>query len=80
MNSDCYLVLADFDAYAAAQQEAGQVCADISRRGTILLLNTARSCKFSSDRTIRQYREDIGKLPFGTANANLRGRFSKDPP
>jgi starch phosphorylase len=63
LHSDRYFVLADFDAYAAAQQEAGKAYADISRWGTMSLLNTARSGKFSSDRTIRQYCEDIWKLP-----------------
>jgi glycogen phosphorylase len=66
MNHDRYFVLADFDAYAAAQQEAGKAYADISRWGTMSLLNTARSGKFSSDRTIRQYCEDIWKLPLGS--------------
>jgi starch phosphorylase len=65
LNSDRYLVLADFDAYAAAQQEAGNAYADASRWGTMSLLNTARSGKFSSDRTIREYCEDIWKLPLG---------------
>lgn len=65
MNSDRYFVLADFDAYAAVQQEAGKAYADISRWGTMSMLNTARSGKFSSDRTIRQYCEDIWKLPLG---------------
>ncbi len=63
LNSDRYCVLADFDAYAAAQHEAGKAYADTSRWGTMSLLNTARSGKFSSDRTIRQYSEDIWKLP-----------------
>jgi starch phosphorylase len=63
MNSDRYFVLADFDAYAAAQHEAGKAYVDISRWGTMSLLNTARSGKFSSDRTIRQYCNDIWKLP-----------------
>ena len=65
MNSDRYCVLTDFDAYAAAQKEAGKAYADISRWGTMSLLNTARSGKFSSDRTIRQYCEDIWNLPLG---------------
>jgi starch phosphorylase len=66
MGSDRYFVLADFDAYAAAQQQASQAYADGSRWGTMSLLNTARSGKFSSDRTIRQYCEDIWKLPLGS--------------
>ena len=65
MNSDRYFVLADFDAYAAAQQEAGKAYADASRWGAMSLLNTARSGKFSSDRTIRQYCEEIWRLPLG---------------
>ena len=65
MNSDRYFVLADFDAYTATQQEAGKAYADNSRWGIMSLLNTARSGKFSSDRTIRQYCEDIWKLPLG---------------
>jgi glycogen phosphorylase len=63
MNHDRYFVLADFDTYAAAQEEAGKAYADSSRWGTMSLLNTARSGKFSSDRTIREYCEDIWKLP-----------------
>jgi starch phosphorylase len=67
MNSDRYFVLADFDAYAAAQHEAGKAYVDISRWGTMSLLNTARSGKFSSDRTIRQYCNDIWELPLGSS-------------
>ncbi len=62
---DPYFVLADFDAYAAAQHDAGKAFADVLQWGTMSLLNTARSGKFSSDRTIRQYCEDIWKLPVG---------------
>ena len=63
MTSDRYFVLADFDAYATAHHETAKAYTDTSRWGTMSLLNTARSGKFSSDRTIRQYCEDIWKLP-----------------
>ena len=63
LNSDRFLVLADFDAYAAAQAEAGKAFGDITRWSRMSLLNVARSGKFSSDRTIRQYCSDIWKLP-----------------
>ena len=56
-------VLADFDAYAEAQEKAGKAYADVAGWGAMSLLNTARSGKFSSDRTIRQYCEDVWKLP-----------------
>jgi starch phosphorylase len=67
MNFDRYFVLADFDAYATAQAEASKAYADVPRWETMSLLNTARSGKFSSDRTIRQYCEDIWKLPIGNS-------------
>jgi starch phosphorylase len=60
---DRYFVLADFDAYAAAQAEAGRAYMDTARWGRMSLLNTARSGKFSSDRTIVQYCNDIWKVP-----------------
>ena len=65
MNRDRFLVMADFDAYAAAQAEAGQAYADEARWGRMSLLNSARSGKFSSDRTIREYCRDIWKVPVG---------------
>jgi glycogen phosphorylase len=63
LNVDNYCVLADFDAYTQAQAEAGAAFVDIPRWSRMSLLNTARSGKFSSDRTIRQYCADIWKLP-----------------
>jgi glycogen phosphorylase len=62
LSADRYFVLADFDAYSAAQAEAGAAFADITRWSRLSLLNAARSGKFSSDRTIRQYCSDIWKL------------------
>ncbi|AFL86657.1 glycogen/starch/alpha-glucan phosphorylase [Terriglobus roseus DSM 18391] len=61
--TDRYFVMADFDAYAAAQAEAGSAYGDTVRWGRMSLLNTARSGKFSSDRTIREYCKDIWKVP-----------------
>jgi starch phosphorylase len=63
LGSDPYFVMADFDAYAEAQAQAGSAYADVARWGKMSLLNTARSGKFSSDRTIRQYCEEIWKVP-----------------
>ena len=63
LNADRYCVLADFDAYAQAQAEASAVYVDSARWSRMSLLNTARSGKFSSDRTIRQYCSEIWKLP-----------------
>ena len=65
MSADRYFVMADFDAYAAAQAEANNAYCDTARWGKMSLLNTARSGKFSSDRTIREYCRDIWKVPVG---------------
>nr|MBP9733449.1 glycogen/starch/alpha-glucan phosphorylase [Candidatus Omnitrophota bacterium] len=57
--SDPYLVCADFDAYCKMQD---RVSGEYQKRDLWLtksVLNTARSGKFSSDRTIREYAHDI---------------------
>jgi starch phosphorylase len=63
LSVDQYCVLADFDAYTAAQAEAGKAFDDVGRWSRMSLLNAARSGKFSSDRTIREYSSDIWKMP-----------------
>jgi starch phosphorylase len=70
INSDRYFVLADFDAYAASQREAGKAYRDVSRWGRMSLLNTARSGKFSSDRTIREYCQGIWNIPLDNRSAS----------
>ncbi len=59
---DVYYVLADFDAYARAQEEVAQAYADRNRWARMAFLNVARSGKFSSDRTIEEYAREIWKL------------------
>ena len=56
---DPYLVLADFRSYVDCQHQAGIAYADRERWSRMSILNTARSGKFSSDRTIREYCEQI---------------------
>jgi glycogen phosphorylase len=63
MNADRYCVLADFDAYVATQAEVGTAYSDIPHWSRMSILNTARSGKFSSDRTIRQYCSEIWDMP-----------------
>jgi starch phosphorylase len=56
---DEYMLLADYQAYISCQDQAAQVYQEPERWTRLSILNTARSGFFSSDRTIRQYCEDI---------------------
>ena len=61
-NHDPYFHLADFDAYAAAQERVAEQWQDGAGWTRKAVLNVARMGKFSSDRTIREYARDIWKL------------------
>ena len=63
LNKDAYMVLADFQAYIKTQQAAGTAYQDRQAWSRMSVLNTARSGIFSSDRAIKQYCEDIWKIP-----------------
>jgi starch phosphorylase len=53
------MVLADYKAYADCQQQVDAAFCDGERWTRMSILNTARSGKFSSDRTIREYCAEI---------------------
>jgi starch phosphorylase len=59
---DPYLCLADYRSYVEAQEKADEAYRDPSRWAKMAVLNTARVGKFSSDRTIREYAEQIWGL------------------
>ena len=56
---DYFLVLADFEAYVNKQGEVDKLFKNKNEWFRKALLNTARVGKFSSDRTIRDYAEEI---------------------
>jgi starch phosphorylase len=61
--SDQYLLLADFADYVDAQNRVSATYADPARWTRMSILNTARSGKFSSDRSIAEYARDIWRVP-----------------
>ena len=56
---DYFFLLADFEAYVLAQESASRLFLDQDAWSRKAILNVARMGKFSSDRTIRQYAEEI---------------------
>jgi len=56
---DQYMVLADFEAYDAAQREVDAAFRHSDAWTKKALANIARTGRFSSDRTIREYAEEI---------------------
>ena len=58
-NSDQYRLLLDYESYLNAKLQANRDYADRMAFGRKCLTNGASAAKFSSDRTIRQYAEEI---------------------
>ena len=58
-NSDQYRLLLDYESYLDAKLRANRDYADRMAFGRKCLQNVASAAKFSSDRTIRQYAEEI---------------------
>jgi len=61
--TDTYLLMADFVSYDQAQEKISRDFLDQDSWAKKAILNVARSGKFSSDRTIKQYAEEIWKVP-----------------
>jgi starch phosphorylase len=54
--------MADFKAYCDCQERVDEAFRDKRRWARMAILNTARVGKFSSDRTISEYADQIWKL------------------
>jgi len=59
---DTYMLLADYQSYVDCQDRVANVYRDQAKWTEMSILNVARSGKFSSDRTIREYCRDIWKV------------------
>jgi len=60
---DHYFLLLDFHPYVEAKLRANRDYRDSLAFGRKCLMNTASAGKFSSDRTIKQYAEELWHLP-----------------
>ena len=60
--ADTYFILKDFRSYADTQKKVEEAYRDKDRWAKMALLNTASCGKFSSDRTIQEYVDDIWYL------------------
>lgn len=59
LNGDNYLLLADYESYIAMQDEVATVYQDEEEWSRRTILNVANMAKFSSDRTIAEYADQI---------------------
>jgi starch phosphorylase len=62
LNHDHFLVLEDFSAYRACQQQVDQAWRESSRWARTSIINTARCGWFTSDRAIKEYCEHIWRV------------------
>jgi starch phosphorylase len=59
LNTDTYMVLADFNDYCRAQKDATALYADPYKWNSMSLVNIAQSGIFAADRSIEDYARDI---------------------
>ena len=62
LQHDPYFALADFASYAECQGRINEAYMEKERWTRMSILNTARSGKFSSDRTVREYASEIWRV------------------
>ena len=67
--ADTYFILADFKSYAEAQERVEKAYRDETGWARMAMMNTAYSGKFTSDRTIQQYVDEIWHLDKVTVEA-----------
>jgi starch phosphorylase len=70
---DPYLLLLDFESYIACQNQVNDAFLDTEAWARMAILNVARMGKFSSDRTIKQYSEEIWSIPVEKSSTQKTG-------
>jgi starch phosphorylase len=63
LNWDTYMLLADFQSYVDCQAQVSHAYNDYRHWSHMSILNVARSGVFSSDRTVREYADEIWHVP-----------------
>jgi len=61
--ADAYFICTDFESYCAAQDKAAQLYLDRTEWAKKSIINVAKSARFSSDRTIKEYAKEIWNAP-----------------
>ncbi|HKJ22410.1 MAG TPA: glycogen/starch/alpha-glucan phosphorylase [Gammaproteobacteria bacterium] len=61
LKTDPYMVLADYQSYADCQKQVSLAYSDIEHWTRLSILNTAHAGQFSSDRSIREYCDNVWK-------------------
>jgi starch phosphorylase len=62
LNGDPYLLFADYRSYVEVQEQVGLAYEDHAQWTQMSILNVARMGKFSSDRSIKEYCDEIWKV------------------
>jgi len=62
LNNDQYLLLADYASYIETQDKVSSVYQDQDQWTRMAILNVANMAKFSSDRSISDYANNIWKV------------------
>jgi len=61
LEQDTYMLLADFESYVQCQERVSKAFLEPDQWARMAVLNIAKMGKFSSDRTIKQYADEIWK-------------------
>ncbi|MDA3899459.1 MAG: glycogen/starch/alpha-glucan phosphorylase [Spirochaetes bacterium] len=61
-HGDPYMLLADYESYIEKQEEVNRSYTDSEKWTTMAIYNVARMGKFSTDRTIKEYADDIWNI------------------
>jgi starch phosphorylase len=77
LQHDPYMLCADFQSYIDCQTAVDEAYLDTEHWTRMSILNTARSGKFSSDRSIREYCEDIWRVKPVPIGLDFRPRLNR---